>query len=537
MAMSSLNEVSSLITHEPSIESSGALCSVTSDNEITDTEDASHESLYPLRISSAGALRFQLRLNSLTDLYRLLSGELYEEGVILPFRYESFNLLDDDKPNVRCTIFRTLSQPKRIGDNILSRTSKITVKKKIVDYLFNVYIGDCFIPYKHPNSAALLESYYRKELEPALVHTAIAFSAIHLLIMHPQTSMRKHLHSLAGTLIAQARSSLEDVFDTPSLQTVLAFLNMDVCMVSLCRFEDAYTYFSQAVLIALSLQLYKDDPNERDPVQREFRRRVWLSICKLEVTYRYNYGKPPKISLKHLFHSPKPTATLNDSEQYKFTLIIYMLELMGFRALMELKDIDWLLPDDAIVQQLVEIATYMHNIWNQLHQYCDNAILQRYYTIELSGNFWIKWCILWQQFIQSNAPPGRLETDTMQQLGAKALSEYDKGLTNILLCLKNALLAQNWCKNYPFFITHFICKNSKFLTTNHPNPHIRRNVFCSLYETLNLIRSLENTGIVEQWIANEIVEALAEIRPVVFSREELENLERPKPKRIAMKPN
>ncbi|KAL1914598.1 uncharacterized protein VTP21DRAFT_8129 [Calcarisporiella thermophila] len=256
-------------------------CTTYADDSVDETEYHLRESpkLCNLLMTS-DALQFQLKLNSYTDLHYLLNAEYLFNGILLPeklLRPHIYAYTTSRDQIGYCSYFKIPSLPKPIEDKILwwPTRSNIVREKLLKDQLFHVYLSACGVDSMHPDCEAFLESYYSCDLEPALVHTAVARVAIHLLLKHPETPLKNKLHAVVGSWFEQAKQSLADVFDIPSPLIVLAFMNMDACLQELSRYNDAYTLYSQAAQIALSLQMYKDDATERDPVKLEFRRRIW----------------------------------------------------------------------------------------------------------------------------------------------------------------------------------------------------------------------------------------------------------------------
>ncbi|KAL1914609.1 uncharacterized protein VTP21DRAFT_8140 [Calcarisporiella thermophila] len=238
-----------------------------------------------------------------------------------------------------------------------------------------------------------------------------------------------------GSLFAEAKESLAAVFDVPSPQIVLAFANMDTCMQEISRYKDAYVFYAQAAQMALTLQMDKNDVTEKDPMQLEFRRRVWADVCMRELLYVFDFDKPPLISMDTIKSSPKPTVTARDSESYKFATIYFIMKIITFSKLLELQNIDWALPDVIIVQKLAGLAAYLQNEQTELIPYCSEGDLREIHPHIINFDFWTQWCALWRQFIKSNAPTGRLKTNLMQQLREKAFDEYVKVTVFLDFCL------------------------------------------------------------------------------------------------------
>ncbi|KAL1914591.1 uncharacterized protein VTP21DRAFT_8122 [Calcarisporiella thermophila] len=379
------------------------------------------------------ALCLQLRLNSFTDLLHLLSAQYLIDGTLLPeslFRPQIYPFSTSRVLTGYCSYFKILSLPNPIEDKIVKRPKwSITTKEKLlIDQLFHIYLSTCGVGSIHPDREAFLESYYCNELEPAFVHTAVASTAVHLLLRHPETSLSSKLHAVVGSLFARAKRSLADVFNFPSPQIVLAFLNMDNCLINLSCYEDAYRFYSRAAQMALSLQMYKDVATEKSSEQLEFRRRIWAVICMRELESVYEFDKSPLISMDIIKSSPKPTVTARDNDTYKFATIT------TFSKLLELQNIDWALPDVIITQKLAGLAAYLQNERTELARYCNEGDLKKVLHPAVYFDFWFHWCALWRQFIKSDAPTGRLETNLMQRLRGKAFDEYVKVNTSVSHC-------------------------------------------------------------------------------------------------------
>ncbi|KAL1914620.1 uncharacterized protein VTP21DRAFT_8151 [Calcarisporiella thermophila] len=300
-------------------------------NSANKTEDESENhppentDLHDLLMTS-DALHFQLKLNSYTDLHHLLKAQYFIDGILLPehlLRPHSYTLSANGNHSSYCNYFKFHSLPKPIEDKIVRWPTRANIAKEklLIDQLFHVYLSACCVDSIHPDREYFLKSYYWCELEPALVHTAVARAAIHLLLKHPETPLSGKLQTTAGSLFKQGKQSLADVFDIPSPQIVLALINMDACLQLLSRYNDAYTYYSQAAQMALSLHMYKDDATEKDPVQLEFRRRIWADVCMRELFYVFDCDKLHLIGMDIIKSSPKPTVTARDSESYKFATL------------------------------------------------------------------------------------------------------------------------------------------------------------------------------------------------------------------------
>ncbi|KAL1922077.1 uncharacterized protein VTP21DRAFT_10719 [Calcarisporiella thermophila] len=491
--------------------------------------------------STVGGLRIQLQLNSLTDLHRLLGAEFRMEGKFVPDLHPHIQLPEFTREGVpirRCTIFRLTRYPKPLKSSLLNWLSKpIALNRKLTDILFHVYASDCFPWIKHPDRAVFLECYFANELEPALLHSALAFSALHLLLTHPQTntSNKKRLHAAAGELLERARLQLEEVFDAPTPQTVLAFMNMSNCMMLLARYQEAYGYFSQAALLALSLQMHQDDPAEDDSVEREFRRRIWCFVCQRELWYVYIGNQSSLIPLEMIRASPKPTLTPDDNENYKLLVVFFLMDVVFCSQIDKYLNFDWTLSDNTIAQNLIGVAAYLQQELTNIYSTCGGDKLQIRLDYEIDSNFWIHWCGLWMPFLSADAPPQRLETELMKQLRDRALKELAKGLSFCNRIAYNAIRDRNWCLFAPYIFLHRVCDLNQFLARVHPSRTVRYKLFREIYQMLALLRTFEDRGMIEQWITDQLIDTLNVIKPMVFSKAELETLYPGNPRPLAMK--
>ncbi|KAL1916160.1 uncharacterized protein VTP21DRAFT_6164 [Calcarisporiella thermophila] len=445
---------------------------------------------------SGDGLRFQLTLNSLGDLLNLLSAQYASDSSLpneFPFLTQISSANEDFPRSNRCTLFRIREFPQPFKNNdLMLPVRPLPLHCQFADQLFHIYTSECFFPLHHPECTEFLEEYYRDKLDPSLVNTAIAFSAAHLVLAHKQTPMTKSLYSMVGGLLSQARSSLESVFDTPTPQAVLAFLNMASCMRVFGRIEDTYTYYKQAALMALALKMDKENPHEINPTQREFQVRIWCTVCKYELWFVYVGGKSVTIDLNVIRNSPKPTLRETDGEKYKNFLLLFQMDLALCDKMSKIAEIDWSLSDDAIMLDLFVLSAFLQQEHRKIMQQYPSIGFRGSLTFEIGSDFWLYWCNLWQQFIVSNAPAKRLDTELMQQLQRKAYEEYTKGLFNLIRILQEAIRNQSWCEYSPFIHTHEICK----------------------LKTLRLLRTMTATsGVVEQWLSYELMETLKEIKP------------------------
>ncbi|KAL1914608.1 uncharacterized protein VTP21DRAFT_8139 [Calcarisporiella thermophila] len=286
--------------------------------------------------------------------------------------------------------------------------------------------------------------------------------------------------------------------------------------------DDAYTYFSQAVPMALSLHMDKDNATEKNFMQIEFRRRIWADVCMRELLYVFDFDKPSLISMDIIKSSPKPTVTTKDSKSYKFATIRFLVGISVFSGLLELQNIDWALPDDIIVQKLAGLAAYLQNERTELIRFCSEGDLREIHSPIVNFDFWFHWCALWRQFIKSDAPTGRLDTNLMQQLHKRAFDEYVKGLLfHCIKFFKWAVISQIRCKSKVLLVAHIICEDVKFIAQMHPNIRMRRKIFQELINVLNILQTPEIRGILSKLLACQFMDVLEVMKPTVFSKEVL----------------
>ncbi|KAL1923988.1 uncharacterized protein VTP21DRAFT_7023 [Calcarisporiella thermophila] len=438
----------------------------------------------------------------------------------------------DDHQSRLCTVLK-FSYPGPIA-MYPPKKNLLIISSNLTDHLFLVYTSNCFFNFRHPDMTIFLEQYYEKKLPPALVNTAIAWAAVHLVFAHPNNFLINRVRPVMNWLLEQARESLEEVFDSQSPQTVLAFLNMDATLILMYRMEEAYSYFHHAALLALSLKMERDDPNERNKVQIEYRRRIWCMLCKRELNYVYFSGKPPVIGLDIIRKSPVATIWPSDNRAYRMFLVNYVLDILFSTKLSGFVDIDWSLSDAEIAQYLIGISALLqHDLSTNLHY---NEEELAWINVEFGTMFWVNWCGVWQKFIESDAPPQRMDSPLMQQLRAKAFEEYARGAKNATTFLQSAIRLQNWCRYYLCLYAHNVCEIHKFIARTHPNFNTRRKSFQMLNQTLQQITQLfETRGEMMQMVMQDITDALGKMKHMIFTPNELEALKRIKQRSLVVK--
>ncbi|KAL1914617.1 uncharacterized protein VTP21DRAFT_8148 [Calcarisporiella thermophila] len=191
--------------------------------------------------------------------------------------------------------------------------------------------------------------------------------------------------------------------------------------------------------------------------------------------------------LHHLFSAQYLLDSILLPENLFHSKIQILNRIVAYSKLLELQNIDWTLPDVAIVEKLAGLAAYLQNEHTELLQY---------------------WSSLWRQFIKSDAPTGRLETNLMQQLREKAFDEYVKVKVFLDLCILTVMVC--------------VCEDVKFISQTHPSVQIRRGIFQELIHIINILQSSEPRGILTQLLTRQFLNVLEEVKPTVFSKEVLE---------------
>ncbi|KAL1925405.1 uncharacterized protein VTP21DRAFT_288 [Calcarisporiella thermophila] len=470
-------------------------------------------------------LHFQLKLRTADELRRLLSAHFaFDRNSHLSVPFLDFSKDQARAKSFRPCTFLNWQSPELLQDDSLypSPNRGFAINRKLKDYIFHTYFSNCSGYFVYPDKPAFLESYYRGEIEPTLLHTAIADTALHLLMFHEECPMFSQINSMIGGLLYYAQRLLEDAFDSPTIQTTLAFLYMENCMRKLSRFDDSYTYHKQAVLMALALRLDRDNPKERDRVQIEFRRRVWCLLCGNELKLAGVYGKPWLLDLEIIHNSLDAIAAPSDDDADRMYLTWLKSEAEFHYKLAKFSDFDWTQQDYLITQHLISVAAFLQQNIRQVFNIISREDIHARRTIGLCvrQTFWVDWCHMWMQFIESDAPPRRMETEFMQQLRGKAFEEFLRGLYNITLCWQDAIRLQNWCKVYtPSYI---FCHLFKFIARTHPSHTARRYIYAQLSQIYQHMKSvLRPSCIAVQVQMTDVANALEEMRPIVFTKEEL----------------
>ncbi|KAL1916450.1 uncharacterized protein VTP21DRAFT_5641 [Calcarisporiella thermophila] len=498
---------------------------------------AAHDLGYSSLYFRGHDVRFQLRLKTLGDLHRLLSAHLILDGIVPPnFQplLEQPAFAKQEPPQYNCSLMK-LTYPRPLRDKILELPTKpAALSRKLLDYLFHIYSSECCITLRHPDPAGFLESYYNDEIEPPLLHVAFAFAAMHLIFTRKATPILKQVRGVVGELLENARLSLEDAFDKPSPQSVLAFLSMHSCVRILSRIEEGQAYLQQSVLMALALGMDKDGLEQpTDDVQVVFRKRVWCLLCKFELMNIFNSCQPPLIQPE----LARRTVIAERSQTHNLSLLNFTLDIILALSGARITNIDWSLPDINIVHHLINTTAFLQREPFSFMQ-ATSASFQRYRIsiTDMKSIFWMIWCNVWLQFLKLDVPPGRLETEAMQQLQAKALDEYIKGVFNLTALLQTAINPQGFAPS-PFLYNITNCEKLKFIASIHPDRAMKRRCFQELARIIHLLRSIPNRGLMEQWILKEAVETFEEMKPILYTREELEALSTAKPRPLAIRRN
>ncbi|KAL1920802.1 uncharacterized protein VTP21DRAFT_11437 [Calcarisporiella thermophila] len=501
-------------------------------------------------------LRFQLNLNTLTDLRRLLLAHFVTENglrcVTIPncTADAKQELLEIPLAAPRCTVFHATkewgsmisgnlksashaerdrlrkSDDTKLSARTKSNTVTTNVYNKIMDFLFNLYAATkCVYLFHHPSHSVLLERYYQNKLHPLLIHSGIAWGAVHFLHYHKRTSYHKHLPSLIEPFLAKARAAVEDAFDEPNWEIVLGLLNMEFCERSMMRWDQAYEYHRLAVVMAQSLGCGKEELQCEDLAETELRKRIWYSLCVCETTHVMVFSKSPLINLKSMAMAPRPTLMPGEDEEVELLIFNLTTCLDFYFKFASYPDIEWSLPDHDILSAVTGIAALLRqdllNVRSALSE--EKASKYHWVHVESESGFWVNWGAVWRRFLESNAPPGRLETPLMAQLKEIAIRECVKASRNAICMLEYAIRLNNWCRFNLVNYCKWVCQISLVAARCHPSLDVKRSIFQLLLQCLQSLRNLPEIPCRAALIViSDVMSTLETMKNICFSKKELD---------------
>ncbi|KAL1920797.1 uncharacterized protein VTP21DRAFT_11432 [Calcarisporiella thermophila] len=410
---------------------------------------------------SPQGLLFQLRLNTLGDLHRLLCSHFVfeKDHTRLPESFSSPQSPPRD-PDQRCTLF--LQQHSRyceielIPEKMKELDKFPSFKRKVMNHLFLIYASDCFsgLPPIPPTiRTRLLEKYYSNELSTPFLYSALAWAAKHTLVCH-SNPFQQHLIWLADYFYEHAKASLEDMFDDNGIENIVASLNLHLFSKMKGHLEVAYTWLRHAIVLARVAELDRKDEGT-DIEEKEFRNRIWLGLCLADVTSAVLCGTKLTVYTDELARMPRPKLLPGEGSHLRIYLKDFYHCIDTFIKLAYTPEIDWTLPDDALLDTLLRLALTLQretmDALNAIANECPPRPENQVNCIALrtEAHFWLCWGNMYVHFLDAQVAPERLVTPAVQKLRALAFKECLKTGRVVLSFVVRGARAQNWCEYHP----------------------------------------------------------------------------------------
>ncbi|KAL1920795.1 uncharacterized protein VTP21DRAFT_11430 [Calcarisporiella thermophila] len=477
---------------------------------------------------SPSGLRFQLRLTMLSDLELLLRSHFMTESNNVPVPDIPYKYKKRAKPIPKDGVYYNVFWPTTDleafpwvkFDLPTAAKSEISapLHRNVQDYLFHMYLSDCYIGCPHANRAELLDRYQNKTLPPSLLYSSLAYASTHAYSSHI-TPFQDQCLPVAVFYHEKAKAEVEDVLDLPSQDTVLSLVNMFQCEITMGDTKMAAVYLRSALEMARSLGMDGDDPNVRDRVKLETTRRIWYTICIMDMALAVYAHMRPLIPLDVLWTSPRPRPLPGESEVAVVTLMCYSMGIDYVAEVVNFPDIDPnTMSDPEILHILIPLSAFIQKSF-QIFSKKENEKWYKtmlWYSIGVNGFFWDAWGRLFCRILGIEAPEERLKTPTMRKIRTIALDECFKAGSMLISCLRIAALKNDFCKFYPVGYLQSACHIVKRITFIHPVPQVRRRIFLQLEEVHDLLQTYARTECnMVKVMLRDLRETLDELRPLI----------------------
>ncbi|KAL1920794.1 uncharacterized protein VTP21DRAFT_11429 [Calcarisporiella thermophila] len=479
-------------------------------------------------LMSPSGLIFQLRLTMLSDLERLLRGHfVIDNSSILTSKMSRFNCTTSFKEQEQELFYETYWP--YTGDELLPWTTFDTasdthtqistlMKPNLLDYLFHMYLGECYTGCPHANRAELLEQYQKGTLPPSLLYSALAFSASHEYTCHA-TSYPHHLPSIASHFYDKAKLAIEDALDVPSRDSVLALFNLHLCANMLGEMRRARAYLGHAMEMARALQMDRDDPHEKDLVKLETVRRIWYSLILADMIVAIYTHSSPICSWEIIKTSPRPRPLPGECVEASRLLIRIAI---GVELISKVSRYPGFNPnqltDTNVLETLIPVCTLLHHAY---HVYSDVAKDEgdsnlSWSSIEASFIFWESWGCIFSRVLESDALGSRLDEALIRKLKEIAFEMCTKAASKLMEGLQLSVHVKRWCKSFFFATVKTICHLVRIIVLTHPSRDIRIGILHQFETTLDMLQG-ENAGKIKvegRW-SREFESTIVYLRPYV----------------------
>ncbi|KAL1920830.1 uncharacterized protein VTP21DRAFT_11465 [Calcarisporiella thermophila] len=450
-------------------------------NSIEDTSEELNKAVSKRRVAQHGVadgLHIRINLCTLSDLQGLLHDYLIYTSQFSPSQFrDPSECLPRIIKRIDFDRFSSLERPKD-GSPVPDLWNKTTMTRHPLAYqLFQVYLSPkCLLPYYHFDSAGLLESFLRDELDHAFLYSALAWAAHHVHQFHKEAPFDDQLRLLAKRCFEESEKRIRDVFDEPSLITLLTFLNLSMHLCDTPNSKDAYAYLTHAITISRLLGIDWDNANETNPILREGKRRIWWTLHCIENFFVLYEGMTRTIIPPSNLHAYIPRELPHEKKnKHVHEALQSLISMVVWNtALINRPDLDLSLPDEKLFKSVVEVVACIKPF---LPGFSKGDIFRQkspsQMDICLGISQWGAWARLWFQFLNiqsSNLPAARLETPLMHSLRSIAIVECIRASSMISL----ALPMMKECLPTPLISVMFACRIHRMILRHHRNLKVRR---------------------------------------------------------------
>ncbi|KAL1922636.1 uncharacterized protein VTP21DRAFT_10175 [Calcarisporiella thermophila] len=312
-----------------------------------------------------GQLRFQLHLRTAGDLFNLMQRHFSSDidvrsNLHMPTPHKCAATKADIV--VQGTFERHSIQGMLQSSSVVwEGVGRGPVRRHVVQHLFHQYATSCFFLYQPLDRAQLLERFYRDELDPAFVYSAVGWAAHHSYRFH-RLPFARQLPLVAATCFEEARSALEGGFDEPSEQRVIAFLNLSEHLLLQAQYPKAHFYLELAIRMAQELGMHLEG-NKENTLQREKHKRIWWGLCLADMCLAVYGVKTPVIHYAAIKNAAIPIPLPSEDEGSQRTMRYVVENARALSELFELPQVDLSSPDPEVLDSLMRATV----VFKQYH--------------------------------------------------------------------------------------------------------------------------------------------------------------------------
>ncbi|KAL1925356.1 uncharacterized protein VTP21DRAFT_239 [Calcarisporiella thermophila] len=442
-------------------------------------------------------LWYGVYLRNITDLHLLMVQNFGSDYATLT----SFTPKDHPKISVHISIkgpvSRRLLLIEEPTDNaVIFDKDKLPTNASVAHHpllhqLFTTYLSPCFFFLQPANRDELMELFFAKELEPAFLFSAVAWAALHIYQCHKDPPYADLLPGLANSAYLEAQRHLQEVFDEPSEQLVVASFNLGMYHLLNSRPDEFYVQLGHAIAMARLLGIYIEDLNEPDPIRAETKRRIWWALYTHDSGLAVYSRKTQTLLFPQASKVVRPKCLPGEGQAIGYCLDYVIKEAELLTCLKKLPEIDWDTSDEAVLQTLLciseDLRPYIRSLDIELPVFGEDTKFFKARLAEMTWvdlayppHFWSTWGQIWYRFLEPDRslmkppPPNRMDTPKMKALRSLALNECSRAASWITLLLEETARRHDWCHTLPISATQASCRMHKYVAKHHPDQLTRR---------------------------------------------------------------